>query len=137
MGNNYTFIPNHAVSSGTRQQFATEFPIQHVSGLERALTGLSHRRNKTQLLQHGHQIVVGVETDDFPVLDLEHLTEPQFGIPARRWNISRGHMQWTGVSTPTSKLNDNLILCGKRIGNLCTAPRETICEKQQELLEAL
>ncbi len=76
MGNDYTFVPNFAVSSGTRQQFATEFPIQHGSGLERALSGLSHRRNKTQLLQHGHQIVVGVETDDFTLLDLEHLTEP-------------------------------------------------------------
>ncbi len=85
------------------------------------------------MLQHGHQIIVNVLTDDFPTFDLPHLAEPQFGIPTRRRKISRGHMQWANVGPPTSKLNNRLILCGKHIGNLCCTVREALCEKEIEL----
>ena len=46
-------------------------------------------------------------------------------------------MQWTGVGSPTNKLNKCLILCSEQIGNFYTAAREGICEKESHLLVAI
>ena len=76
--------------SGTRQRLATKFLIQHVSEIERISSGLSHRKDKTELLQHSHHIVVAVHTDDFPGFGTAPTTEPLLRILTRRGNIPVG-----------------------------------------------
>jgi len=48
------------------------------SGLERSLRSLFRCRNETELFQHGHHIVVAVETGDLPIPDLVDKTAPQY-----------------------------------------------------------
>src|SRR5205807_10022727 len=100
------------------------------SGLEKSLPGLSRCRSETELFQHGHHIVVGVVTDDLPIPDLEDMTYPQFYRVPRCWNSSCGQIRWIRVGPPTNSLKDYLILCGKRIGQLFPAIRESLFEKQ-------
>src|SRR5690348_6246497 len=104
------------------------------SGLERSLRRLSRYRGETALFQHGHHIVVGVEPDDLPMPDLQDITELHFARALRGWKSARGQLQWTGVGPPRSTLKDDLILCGKRIGQLYPASREALREKQHDPL---
>ncbi len=82
------------------------------------------------MFQQGHHIVVVVETGDLPIPDLHDLAEPQFARAPRGWISARGQRQWTGVGPPPSTLKDGLILCGKRIAQLCPAIRKGLYEKQ-------
>jgi hypothetical protein len=46
-------------------------------------------------------------------------------------------MQWASDGPSTSKLNDRFILCGKHIGQLDTAVREALGEKEINLPVAI
>ena len=71
-----------------------EFLMQDINGLERSRCSLCRCGNETELFQQGHHIVVGVETDDLVIPDLNDLAEPQFDRAPRRWNSSRLYKMW-------------------------------------------
>src|SRR5260221_4514815 len=96
------------------------------SGLERSLRRLSVCRNQAELFHLGQHIVVLVETGDLPIPDLEDKTDPQFARAPRVWKSPRGQIQGTGVVPTHSTLKDDLILCGKRIDQLCPHIREAL-----------
>src|SRR5260370_39199408 len=100
------------------------------SGLERSLRSLSRYRNETELFQLGHHIVVAVATHDLPFPDLVDKTAPQFARAPHARKSSRGQRQWTGVVPTQGTLKGDLILCGKRIGQLYSQIREALDEKQ-------
>src|SRR5258708_32696287 len=55
------------------------------SGLERSLRRLSVCRNQAELFHLGQHIVVGVETGDLPIPELEDRTGPQFARALQPW----------------------------------------------------
>src|SRR5260221_9603463 len=107
------------------------------SGLERSLRRLSRDRGETELFQLGHHIVVLVETGDLPLPDLQDRTGPQFARALHAWKSSRGQIQGTGVVPTPGTLKDDLILCGKHIGQFYPQIREVLCEKQHSPLVAI
>ena len=89
------------------------------------------------MFQQGQHIVVVVDTNDLPIPNLVDITAPQFARAPRGWKSSRGQTQWTGVVPTPGPLKDDLILCGKRIGQLYPQIREVLCEKQRYPLVAI
>src|SRR5258708_36258234 len=102
------------------------------SGLERSLRRLSVCRNQAELFHLGHHIVVGVETGDLPIPDLQDRTEPQFARAPQAWKTPRGQIQGTGVVPPQGPLKGDLILCGIHIGRLFPHIREVLYGKQPQ-----
>ena len=60
---------------GTRQQFATEFLTLSVRRASE-FTPLSQCRDKSELPQQGHRIIIAAVSDNPPIPDLYDVTEP-------------------------------------------------------------
>src|SRR5260221_2597774 len=89
------------------------------SGLERALRCLLRCSIAVELFQQDRQIIVGVQTGDLPIADLQDKTAPRFAQAPRSFKRSGGQSPCTRGGPAMHPLKDYLILGGKHSSQLC------------------